>query len=1080
MKIKDLQKFEPLKYNEMFSIHIQKSRNKGRNYYFPQLNTIASQTLQAKARHKISNRFLSQNNFFENKEKHQNQLFNNLAQIPYPSFLKLHKNIKDVKNKQKYQQKKSPNTVKEIKLNISKTEYNPHLKNYVNLKKINLHKNKTPSIVVDKTSNQKNSNNEVMPMVDKEQDTNENLIEKEYLEEMISNLIFNKSQKQVHNYNFDKILNKFEHLVEYINTENKKNSIGLVINLLNDEISKALSVKQRIEFENELKIKSLLIAAKKQRKKGNIKLKINKGNKKYYICDTDIDNYNEIIRKKNQSLPNLNKNSNYNLKNSSSTNIPASRNGDMSQNLSPDENFNSPENSRFERRKSIFELEKHDIFTQIMEDISENDSDGSMHHNSKNYVYQDLIKKFTYDHPKKNIKKPTLFKYKTKKVGFSEYGQRISEIYLNIKKNNNNILFPDNNEFLPNNSSQDSTNVDLNNKNSNQKLNAILNKNISEYCFPAFNNGQFSQGSYNTNQMSNNYEDGKNENDNREMIKRKTNQTKKTIRISRRNETLKDSVDNKDDLNDENEKIQNLYDTIKDYNNSNNYYNNNFWNSKSDINNNFSQSNSSKNNNTLNINDYNSSQRKYNSQNKKGTNRSKFASKSKKDIYDGIKNNNRNKSKKTTIIKNKNNDNKNNKDENKKINYVSTKFDERHEKITNLILQQNNEIAQINCELNELLYHLEKFKNDKKLSHIEKEFIKATNDFNTLDLKEKKTVLKHFKALVNVLGDSNEKHKVVNKRAIKRIHFQIQEYVLDLQKKGVIKIKKIKNLVAKDARLYLTKKELEERKNMIGENEEEYIDSDSSVSSVMIDFDEEKEKNNRENLFGKHRDKKLETIHMESIIIKNSKNNNLIRENSKKNIKQNNNDLFFDKIDLETIKFVPMSSRLKEDEIERTMERVLIAIKKRNRFKKKRKARKKTKLINDLKTLNEEKSPKEIEEEKKRKKKELFDKRLQEFFNKIQRLKNGKGELFDKELKSLIDENLEQLDYTKDKENEFRMNNFYSDLELSRNKNKYSKLFQTKKYHYLSPLMFDSNDSNKDIIRHRKILNKLKTKSQEI
>ena len=101
----------------------------------------------------------------------------------------------------------------------------------------------------------------------------------------------------------------------------------------------------------------------------------------------------------------------------------------------------------------------------------------------------------------------------------------------------------------------------------------------------------------------------------------------------------------------------------------------------------------------------------------------------------------------------------------------------------------------------------------------------------------------------------------------------------------------------------------------------------------------------------------------------------------------------------------------------------------------------------------------EFQEEERRKKlrQDLIDKKMEEFFKKIQRLKKGGLKNFEKELEMLVEEQLERLDYSKQKENEYRVNTFIQDFDLNRIKGICTQKFRSKRMHYLSPIMFFTN-----------------------
>ena len=112
--------------------------------------------------------------------------------------------------------------------------------------------------------------------------------------------------------------------------------------------------------------------------------------------------------------------------------------------------------------------------------------------------------------------------------------------------------------------------------------------------------------------------------------------------------------------------------------------------------------------------------------------------------------------------------------------------------------------------------------------------------------------------------------------------------------------------------------------------------------------------------------------------------------------------------------------------------------------------------------FEEDEEIRQFQEEEKRKKirQELIDKKMSEFFKKIQKLKNGEMKNFEKELEMLVDEQLERIDYSKEKEHEYRKNNFVQDFDLTRNKDILTKQFKSKRMHYLSPIIFFTNKNN--------------------
>ena len=92
-----------------------------------------------------------------------------------------------------------------------------------------------------------------------------------------------------------------------------------------------------------------------------------------------------------------------------------------------------------------------------------------------------------------------------------------------------------------------------------------------------------------------------------------------------------------------------------------------------------------------------------------------------------------------------------------------------------------------------------------------------------------------------------------------------------------------------------------------------------------------------------------------------------------------------------------------------------------------------------------------------------MEKQLYEFFEKIQLLKKGGKKNLEKEIELLIDEQLEKMDYTREKENESRVNNFIQEFDSNRAKIDFNKKLYSGRMHYISPIIFFSRrkeDSN--------------------
>ena len=98
---------------------------------------------------------------------------------------------------------------------------------------------------------------------------------------------------------------------------------------------------------------------------------------------------------------------------------------------------------------------------------------------------------------------------------------------------------------------------------------------------------------------------------------------------------------------------------------------------------------------------------------------------------------------------------------------------------------------------------------------------------------------------------------------------------------------------------------------------------------------------------------------------------------------------------------------------------------------------------------------KELEE--KQRIEEYREKRLQDFFKKIRKLKNGKFRNYEEELNNLIDEQIDQAEIIKENK-EMRMNSFMKDFQFNRVKAKFNSNYKNKRIGYISPIIFTSDN----------------------
>ena len=145
--------------------------------------------------------------------------------------------------------------------------------------------------------------------------------------------------------------------------------------------------------------------------------------------------------------------------------------------------------------------------------------------------------------------------------------------------------------------------------------------------------------------------------------------------------------------------------------------------------------------------------------------------------------------------------------------------------------------------------------------------------------------------------------------------------------------------------------------------------------------------------------------------------------------------------------------------------------KKKGKKKKRSKKKDRNKMIKFPKSSifnNVELTQEEIDEEERRQRllkeleekermEELRDKRLYDFFSRIQRLKNGKIKNFEEELNLLIEEQIDEADRIRVRK-EARMNYFLQEFQFNRVKAKYNSDYKNKKYDYLSPIIFTTEN----------------------
>ena len=140
---------------------------------------------------------------------------------------------------------------------------------------------------------------------------------------------------------------------------------------------------------------------------------------------------------------------------------------------------------------------------------------------------------------------------------------------------------------------------------------------------------------------------------------------------------------------------------------------------------------------------------------------------------------------------------------------------------------------------------------------------------------------------------------------------------------------------------------------------------------------------------------------------------------------------------------------------------------KKKKFKKKKKE--KGKNIHDLKQIVIENNKKKINDTNEDKEKidsemreEIFDKRLQKFFERIHNLKNFKVKNYEEELNILIREHFYNYDDIEAKDRENRMNSFYQKFELGRKQAQSFQKYKKRDIRFVSPIIFKDGSNSKD------------------
>ena len=362
--------------------------------------------------------------------------------------------------------------------------------------------------------------------------------------------------------------------------------------------------------------------------------------------------------------------------------------------------------------------------------------------------------------------------------------------------------------------------------------------------------------------------------------------------------------------------------------------------------------------------------------------------------------------------------------------------------------------------INKKKFNIEYFKKNKKLNDFEKNFIIKTNFLSDLKEKDKEQILKYLEELEE-LSEEEEISIPSNRTKINNLHSQLKNFIFTLfktlnkaKKEEDEKLRKRKT----DFFYSIKNKDFLEKQKKIMELKEEEEENEQNFIKEFKNIIKEKRFSldpDLEIIFEKQRKRSR------SFNIKMMRSYPKLYHNLLFNFLQNQESL-------------SRAHTPKKDLLEDEWEKYLMKTsnKRRNLFnvrvskfvKRKRKPNKnarKSLFVDEYKDVKNKVKENDgeidnIKDEIKRNKlkKELLEKKLYEFFDKIQALKKGGMNNYEKELEILIDERIEKLDYTKAKENESRVNNFIQEFDLNRTKNIFSKKYHSKRMHYLSPIIF--------------------------
>ena len=1162
MKINELKNIVPLKYNSFYSVHKHKFTPKNEYKNLPMIKTFSrnfnndiNNTQLTLTKENKSNKNILHNNSINNTQEFMNKgkmSKNNFFRLTNYIKNKYAKNITKIKNKFS-----TPNKVKEIKLDVNRTEYDNNFnRKCFRIDAMQSEKQKNQKILlsnrnkynINKIYNyQKEEYKNIINSIEKKnkflnkyssiiyyQIFPKRMTENQMLIKNIPNF-FNfyilKNLKKFHNtskkYNenllihensfFEIIIENVTHKVEYKNQRNERITISLVKNLLDEEI-KIISHKLNIAIN--LNISKFINESKINKSTSTDELPeykfLNKTYDKFSYVTTNTDiNIEQKIKKNienklialNDKYGFINRNDNIFINEKNPLNDDYNADNLYQNETENDLKIKSKGKRKFEEEDDESNL--GDLIWNMANDINNTDEYKKRYfEQDQNYIFENtkirnvfgqyLFKKI--NSKKEKIREFEGIEFTNKKnIDFKDFGNNILELFNQYKlkkdlEEKKQILEKkyENKSNIPKARKKTEDKISNSNMNNNQlkkekdkkpiiKMKISTNMNMENIFKFMKNEKEFEQL---INGFSGYYAD---------------NEEKRILT------QLKDSHPTKNNLykiyneiktNIQKEKHE-LQKSKRKYNKTENK---SFLNKEPEINYNNQLKKSIVSNNKIDINN-NNNDNIIIKENEKLNEKEKEKEKERKKKKSKMKRkDNKTKEKNVTIEKTKSNNNSiennnikenSNKEKIKKIyedvlteqekediinNRTSYEKDKKI-KIKNLKNDDNdsdikNEVKNKVFDFNKKLYW-KYIKENKYLNDFEKDFLIKSNFLSDLNEGDKTQIVKYLEQLEEASEKAaNFLSNIYSKIKINNIHYALKNFITSILNKINIEAKTNKKFMKRKTDYFETvrsKEFLEKQKKIIDIKE---VEEEEEQNFIQI-----YKKRKKGNVF--KLDEDLDIIFQKGK--KRSRSFNIKKLQSYPKIYHN---LLFNAFNERDSHGRANSAKkeIKEDEwemylaktsINRRNQKPLIVNKFKKRKRKTHRRAIKTLFVDEYKieknaiTENDEETETIKDEIKQNKlRKELKEKQLYDFFKKIQTLKKGGNYDLEKEMEILIDKQLEKMEYTKEKENESRVNNFMQDFDLNRIKNTFSKKFYSKRMHYMSPINFftkhnEDNDNNK-------------------